>query len=95
MGRLEARSEIDLTIIDKSPITLRVEFNGWNQLEYGYEVHADSWYQNVQMKDTTAWVQFGQHSTYQFYKMQKYISVRLNSPDADNLYLEWMTLSER
>ena len=44
VGRLEARSEIDLTIIDKSPITLRVEFNGWHQLEYGYEVHADSWY---------------------------------------------------
>jgi hypothetical protein len=44
VGRLEARSEIDLTIIDKDPVTLRVEFNGWHQLEYGYEVHADSWY---------------------------------------------------
>jgi hypothetical protein len=96
MARGQVVPNLSLKVVKGNPVSEKVSFEGWIQLEYGYEQHGDTWYEHHLLKDNTGWLEFiGQKREYVFYKIAKILLNRIKSQGSSiTLYSEWMTISE-
>jgi hypothetical protein len=93
MSRGHVNSHADLKIIGGNPIVKVVKLLGRIQLKFGYQHHIDSSLRMYELKDTTSWMFGAGETTYQFFKLEDYITEHIKDYDGNNTLLsEWITL---